>query len=62
MGHWIDEKIGQQRYRVNVLHQGKERWKYCRTIKKARQMQEAEIVGGLSSIIYQKKNGKYVAI
>lgn len=62
MGHWIDEKIGQQRYRVNVLHHGKERWKYCRTIKKARQLQQEAIAGALCSTIFQKKNGKYVAI
>ena len=32
------------RYRVNVLHGGKERWKYCRTIKRAKHLQESALL------------------
>lgn len=60
--NYIDEKTGLHRYRVNVLHRGKERWKYCKTIKKARQLQQSAIDGGLSSLIFQKREGKYHAI
>lgn len=48
------------RYRVNVLHGGKERWKYCRTIKRAKHLQESAKAGGLCSIIYQKTTEGYV--
>ena len=48
------------RYRVNVLHRGKERWKYCYTIERAKHLQELAKQGGLSSIIYQKTRGGYV--
>lgn len=47
-----------RRFRVNVLHRGKERWKYCRTIERAKFLQRSAIDGGLSSIIYEKR-GKY---
>jgi len=50
------------KYRVNVLYRGKERWKYCATIKRARLLQLSAIEAGLSSIIYQKKDGKYQSI
>ena len=48
------------RYRVNVLHGGKERWKYCRTIERAIHLQESAKAGGLCSIIYQKTTEGYV--
>ena len=53
-----------QRYKVNVLHKGKERWKYCTKIERARFLQQSSIEAGLSSIILQKSNvdGKYHSI
>jgi hypothetical protein len=52
----------ESRYRVNVLWNGKERWKYCKTLNKAKFMQETQIQKGLSSIICKKINGKYQSI
>jgi len=48
------------RYRVNVFHGGRERWKYCRTIERAKYLQETAKKGGLCSIIYQKTTKGYV--
>lgn len=61
---FFDKKIGPQRYKVNVLHKGKERWKYCTKIERARFLQQSAIEAGLSSIILQKSNvdGKYHSI
>lgn len=50
-----------RRFRVNILHRGKERWKYCRTIEKAKKLQQEATAGGLCSIIYEKVDGSYVA-
>lgn len=48
------------RYRVNILHGGKERWKYCSTIERAKYLQNSAKQGGLSSFIYQKTTEGYV--
>lgn len=53
------ENKTEHRYKVNVLHNGKERWRYTRTINKAMTFQEVATLKGLSSTIYQKVNGKY---
>lgn len=50
-----------RRFRVNMLHRGKERWKYCRTIERAKKLQQEATAGGLCSIIYEKVDGSYVA-
>lgn len=50
-----------RRFRVNMLHRGKERWKYCRTIERAKRLQQEATAGGLCSIIYEKVDGSYVA-
>jgi len=42
------------RFRVNVLHRGKERWKYCGTIERATFLQQSAIKAGLSSIIFER--------
>lgn len=60
--NFIDKKTAPHKYRVNVLHQGKERWKYCKSIKRARILQQGAIAAGLSSIICQKIEGKYQVI
>ena len=54
------DQLVSSRYRVNVLHGGKERWKYCRTIERAKRLQESAKSGGLCSIIYQKTTDGYV--
>lgn len=51
-----------RRLKVNVLHRGKERWKYCTTIERARHLQKSSVAAGLCSIIYEKINGAYTAI
>lgn len=51
-----------KKYRVNVLYRGKERWRYCSTIKRARVIQEQAEQSGICSIIFQKINGKYQSI
>lgn len=48
------------RYRVNILRGGKERWEYCNTIKRAKYLQNSAKQGGLSSFIYQKTTEGYV--
>lgn len=60
----VKEMNSNQRYKVNVLHKGKERWKYCTKIERARFLQQSSIEAGLSSIILQKSNvdGKYHSI
>jgi len=50
-----------RRFRVNMLHRGKERWKYCRTIERAKKLQQEATAGGLCSIIYEKADKGYVA-
>lgn len=50
-----------RRFRVNMLHRGKERWKYCRTIERAKKLQQEATAGGLCSIIYEKGDKGYVA-
>jgi hypothetical protein len=50
-----------RRFRVNMLHSGKERWKYCRTIERAKQLQQEATAGGLCSIIYEKGDKGYAA-
>lgn len=62
---WFDKKASEgkiNRFRVNVLHEGKERWKYCKSVKRARVLQECSIAKGLSSLIFQKKEGKYIEL
>lgn len=61
----FDQRIN--RYRVNCLQNGKtgkEVWKYCRTIKKARELQLEAIEHGLPSIICIKRprDKKYSAL
>lgn len=41
-------------YKVNILHRGKERWNYCRTIQRAKFLQQSAKDGGLSSIILER--------
>jgi tRNA(Phe) wybutosine-synthesizing methylase Tyw3 len=41
---------------------GKERWKYCRTLERAKHLQKVASEGGLHSIICQKVNGRYVSL
>lgn len=63
--NYMDKKASEGldvRYRVNVIHKGKERFKYCRTLKRARCLQQEAIDNALCSIIAQKINGKYVTI
>ena len=50
-----------RRFRVNMLHRGKERWKYCRAIERAKKLQQEATAGGLCSIIYEKVGKSYVA-
>lgn len=48
-------------FRVNVLHNGKERWKYCKSLGRAIILQRSAEKAGICSIIYQKINGKYTS-
>ena len=56
------EAEAMQRFRVNVIYRWKERWRYPRTLKRAKMLQEQATEQGLHSIISQKINGKYVPI
>ena len=49
------------KYRVNVVHRGKEKWKYCKSITKAKQIQYDQSQGGFSAKIFEKMDGKYIA-
>ena len=51
-----------RRFKVNVIHRGKERWRYPRTLEKAKAYRSEAILKGLSSIIYEKIEGKYKAL
>lgn len=48
------------RFRVNMLHRGKERWKYCRTIERAKKLQQEATESGICSIIYEKIDSNYI--
>jgi hypothetical protein len=52
----------ENRFRVNVLWRGVERWKYCRTIERAIYLRNVGVEGGLSSIIFQKTERGYVPL
>lgn len=49
-------------FKVNVLYRGAEKWRYSKSINRAKFFQETAKKQGLCSIIYQKLNGKYIPI
>lgn len=51
-----------ERFKVNVIHQGKERWKYCTSLKRAEIFKWNAESKGIVSVIYKKVDGKYIAI
>lgn len=60
--HALIKSKTEERFKVNVLHRGKERFKYCTTMESALALQKAAVLAGLSSIILKKIDGKYRSI